>query len=296
MPNAERFGSAYIVEAAGKRFLFDCGPAAVYKMSKLGVHPLDIDHLFFTHHHFDHMADFGTFLMTRWDHSTGSENRLNVFGPRNTEELTERLIGESGAFGFDLTARTKHHLSERMHSLRGGSLPRPWPDVNVRDIGPGLVTEDDGFRVTAAQTEHVQPYHDSLAYRLDTDEGSVVFTGDAQPCDHTVALAKGADALVSLCGNFQSKLKERDVERGQTGTLGAGELADEAGVKQLFLVHMSTDLTSQRKRALEEISSVYGGEITVTDEMETYDLAKPDRSGRRTRIVKSEEHSHIVRH
>lgn len=295
VPNAERFGSAYIIESGTDRVMIDCGPAAVYRMAKLGIHPLDIDHLLLTHHHFDHMADLGTFLMTRWDHSTGSENPLNIYGPKNTEEIFDRLIGDQGAFAFDLHARTEHHLSQTMHSLRGGSLPRPAPRVKVHEVTPGTVLETSVLNATAASTEHVQPFHDSFAYRLDTNNASVVFTGDAQPCDHIVELAGGAESLVSLCGNFQSKLKERGVEQGQTGTLGAAELAAASGVSQLFLVHMSTDLTSERDKAEAEMREIFDGEIVFTDEMESYELTNP-RSDSGLRGRTAGEFPHIVRH
>ncbi len=294
VPNKERFGSAYILESGDARVMVDCGPAAVYKMAKLGIHPVEISHLFLTHHHFDHMADLGTFLLTRWDHSTGSEAPLQVFGPPNTREIVERLIGENGAFAFDLRARTEHHLSKTMHELRGGSLPRPEPQVEAKDVGAGVLVDVPGLRVTAAQTEHVQPFHESLAYRIDTDETAVVFTGDAQPCDHIVELAQGASTLVSLCGNFQSKLQERGVEQGQTGTLGAAELAAEVGVEQLLLVHMSTDLTAERERALREIGAVYGRDVVVTDEMQSYELSGLRESG--AAAAAQFDHPHIARH
>ena len=46
--------------------------------------------------------------------------------------------------------------------------------------------------MTAAHAEHAQPYLDSLAYRLDTPEGSIVFTGDTQPCAHVRRSLTGA--------------------------------------------------------------------------------------------------------
>jgi ribonuclease BN (tRNA processing enzyme) len=279
----------------GRKFMFDCGPGTTYKMSKKGWHALDVDVLCFSHHHFDHTAGYPAFLLTRWDHSTGNETPLRVFGPAGTEQLTERLIGDEGAFSTDWNARVNHPLSHRMHKERGGSLPRLRPSFDARDVEPGIVYDSAGFRITAAATEHVQPYLDSLAYRLDTPDGSIVFTGDAQPCDLIVALARGADALVSLCGNFQSSLEERGIEKGQTGTLGAAEMAAEAGVSQLFLVHVGPALSNPEAedRALTEIAAIYSGKTTLTDEMTSYDILP----GETTRAQRSPAtHPHIHRH
>ena len=72
--------------------MFDCGPATTYKMAQTGLHPLDIDYLFFTHHHFDHDVDYPCFMMTRWDESIGKEN------------LVERRVATDQPNGSDLYA------------------------------------------------------------------------------------------------------------------------------------------------------------------------------------------------
>jgi ribonuclease BN (tRNA processing enzyme) len=278
--------------------MFDCGPASTYKMAQIGLHPLDIDYLFFTHHHFDHDVDFPCFMLTRWDESIGKENQLNVFGPNYTESITERLVGEEGAFAYDLNARRNHPLSQSLYEKRGGTLPRPRINVKARDVGPGTVFTGNDFEITAAPAEHVQPYLDSLAYRLDTSEGSIVFTGDTEPCERVVELARGADALVSMCGNFESVYDERrPADVGQTGTLGAAEMAAEAGVKQLFLVHVGPDLSApeNRERGIAEVKTVFDGEVTLTDELQTYDWHKHDHS-HDAPVADPETHPHIHRH
>src|SRR5881227_1575714 len=53
-PNAERFGSAILVETGGKKLLFDCGRGVVIRLAQAGINPKDIDGLFLTHLHFEH--------------------------------------------------------------------------------------------------------------------------------------------------------------------------------------------------------------------------------------------------
>ena len=296
-PTKARFGSSHIVDVGDMKIMFDCGPATTYKMAQTGLHPLDIDYLFFTHHHFDHDVDYPCFMMTRWDESIGKENPLRAFGPNNTESITERLIGEKGAFAYDINARTNHPLSKSTYELRGGILPRPRMNVMATDVGPGTVFTGNDFEVTAAPAEHVEPFHDSLAYRLDTSEGSIVFTGDTEPCERIVDMARGADVLVSMCGNFESVYDARPEDIGQTGTLGAAEMAAEAGVKELFLVHVGPDLSApeNRGRGIAEIKTIFDGEVTLTDELQTYDWHKHDHS-EDALIADPKSHPHIHRH
>ena len=130
-PTPDRFGSSYVVQAGQDYLMFDCGPATIHKLSKMGLRSIQIDYLFFTHHHFDHNIDYPCFLLTRWDQSIGEENQLQVYGPPPTHELTERLIGENGAFSLDWEARVGHPMSQATHVHRGGSMPRPAPTLQT---------------------------------------------------------------------------------------------------------------------------------------------------------------------
>ena len=89
VPSADRFGSAYLLSIGDTRLLFDCGPATTYKLARLGVAPTAIDHLFFTHHHFDHDVDYPCFLLSRWDQSVGGEPVLSVHGPARRWRLPD---------------------------------------------------------------------------------------------------------------------------------------------------------------------------------------------------------------
>jgi ribonuclease BN (tRNA processing enzyme) len=254
--------------------MFDCGPATTYRLAKLGISPTMVNHLFFTHHHFDHNADYPCFLLSRWDLSIGEEQVLQVYGPAPTETITERLIGETGAFVFDWKARVNHPLSQRVHQLRGGTLPRKPPSVHVRDIRPGEVHSGRDWEVTAASADHVQPWLDSLAYRLDTSEKSIVFTGDTAPCQSVADLAKGADVMVAMCGGEQQRQIERGVAFGQMGTTLAGELAQKAAVKKLVLTHIGPRFSSHggMEKGIVDVAQVYDGEIIFAEEMMSIEI------------------------
>jgi ribonuclease BN (tRNA processing enzyme) len=268
-PTPHRFGSAYAVEVGGEYLMFDCGPAATYKLVKAGIFPTQVNYLFFTHHHFDHDVDYPCFLLCRWDQSVGKEKMLQVYGPTLTETITERILGEQGAFVHDWKARVHHPLSQQVFVNRGGTLPRKPPSVHVRDVGPGLIHLGSDWQVTAAPAEHVQPYLDSLAYRLDSATGSVVFTGDTQPCRSVIDLARGADTLLCMCWDDQERMAAMGENVGQCGTTGAAEMAREAGVKRLVLVHIGPHLASHgpMEKGIDDVRRIYDGEIIFAEEL-----------------------------
>lgn len=281
-PTPTRYGSSFAVEVGGDLLMVDCGPAATDKLVKVGLWPTDVDYLFFTHHHFDHDVDYPCFLLTRWDQSNGKENRLQVYGPDLTEQLTHRILdADEGAFSHDWKARIGFHVSQKVHVQRGGTLPRTPPDVFAKDVGPGKVYSADNWEMTAAPAEHVQPYLDSLAYRLDSPEGSVVFTGDTQPCQSVIDLAKDADAMLCMCWddeesvNFLSDGEEEYSEGfGHCGTRGAAQMALEAGVKKLVLVHMGKYITNHgpMEKGIGDVRSIYDGEVIFSEELMSFEV------------------------
>lgn len=274
-PSADRFGSSYVLAAGDDHLMFDCGPATTHKLVKAGLWPTQIEYLFFTHHHFDHDVDYPCFLLTRWDQSIGQEPELKVFGPTLTERLTHRLLDEGeGAFAHDWVARINHPLSLNAYQQRGGRLPRRPPSVQARDVGPGLVYETDHWRVTAAPAEHVQPWLDSLAYRVDTDEGSVVVTGDTRPCDTVRELARGADVLVCLCVDVQEDIDGTPEAEYMCGSTAAARMAQQAGVGRLVLVHErpGLDEPGAMERALGDITREYDGPVVWGRELMSFDL------------------------
>jgi ribonuclease BN (tRNA processing enzyme) len=275
-PTADRFGSAEIVQIGDQRLMFDCGPAATDKLVKAGIRPTEVDHLFFTHHHFDHDIDYPCFLLCRWDQGAGLERTLQVYGPAPTAKLTHALIGAGGAFEHDWQARINFPTSQAVFVRRGGTLPRRPPKVDAHDIAPGWTTETDHWRVTAALAEHVQPWLDSLAYRVDTDAGSIVITGDTQPCPSVLELARGADTLLSMCWDDDESMIANGEYQAQTGILGAAQMAADAGVRRLILTHMGAHISSPPVLAkwLVEAARIFDGEIVVGRELGTVALAR----------------------
>lgn len=274
-PTPTRFGSAFALQIANQTIMIDCGPAATHKLVKAGLWPTQIDHLFFTHHHFDHDIDYPCFLLCRWDQSTGNENILQVFGPPPTQHITHGILDENhGIFAHDWKARISHPLSQRIHVNRGGTLPRKPPQVNPHDITPGKILTTNSWQVTAAPAEHVQPYLDSLAYRFDTPAGSIVFTGDTQPCQSVTQLAQNADIMLCMCWDDQQTMNTQGESPGQCGTLGAAQMAQTAGVKTLALVHIGPHLAQPgtKEKGIGDIRQIYNGNIIFTDELQTLTL------------------------
>ena len=270
-PTPERYGRAFILEVGGDAVMVDCGPATTYKMARLGLAPGRVHHLFLTHHHFDHNADVPCFVLTRWDMSRGPEPALRVHGPPPTAAFMHALFADDGAFAPDWKSRVEHPASHECHRQRGGVFPRPPPKIQANDVGPGRIAAGAGWTATAARVQHVEPSLESLAFRFDTEQASVVFAGDCGDCAALRDVARDADTLVIACTHFGRAETSAALADVITGTVEAAEIANDAGVRQLVLTHASPNFREPgvRERAIADVARSFQGAILFPDELTT---------------------------
>ena len=268
-----RHGSAFLLEVGPEFLMVDCGPGTTYKMARMGISTKKVHHVLLTHHHFDHNVDFPCFALVRWDLCKGTEPPLKVYGPPPTRSFVEQLFGEKGAFFPDWNSRVKHPVSIEIFEHRGGVPPRPAPAFEARDVGPGKVEETASWTVTAAGVHHVEPTLVSLAYRFDTDRGSIVFAGDCGDCPELRELAEGVDTLVAPCVKVGSTVSPSYLDGIIMGTDEVREIAKAAKVGRVVLTHNGSANSSQkRKPFIEAIGKVFTGEVLFPDELTTIDL------------------------
>ncbi|MBI3967801.1 MAG: MBL fold metallo-hydrolase [Chloroflexi bacterium] len=239
-PRLDRAGTALIVDTGGETFLVDCGPGTTWRLLQANVSSLSIDRVFFTHHHFDHCADFGHFVLTRWDQGAGKVSPLEIYGPPGTVELTERLFGPNGVYDPDITARTQHPMSQQIYARRGGELPRQPPVLRPKNVPHGLVYEGKDWRITAGPASHAQPYLECYSYRIDGPDRSVVFTGDTGRCEGLAEFARGADTLIHMCSFLDDELVKWRLEDSCGGPTMAAQVATQAGARKLVLTHLQS--------------------------------------------------------
>ncbi len=254
-PTPERWGTSFLLELGDEWLMIDCGPGSTYKMYRMGIPATKINHLFFTHYHSDHIADYPCFLMTRFDLSTGTEPDLNVYGPPPLKDITEQLWSkEQGIFWFDVIARTQHPKSIAAYEARGGQLPRQEPVIHVNEYQAGKVAGGSHWDCYAYEVEHAQPYLNCFGFRFETNEGIIAFSGDANPTDALLELARDADLLV------MATMGRETIRDEATGA----KKAQEAGTKRLVVTHQAPALTSSSdiiNDAIYDIKRIYDGPV-----------------------------------
>lgn len=279
-PSLKRMGPGYMVSIGDDVILFDHGPGSHHRLLETGTKATDVTHSFFSHLHYDHFVDFPRLLLTRWDHGAGQVPELKVYGPQPIKKLIERLIGEDGVFGPDIEARTQWDASLHVYRNRGGQEPRQPPKPEVTEIGKGSVVETSRWRVEAVEVPHAQPSLTCLALRLDSDEGSVVYSGDTGPSKALEKLAKGCDVLIHMCSYMSGSVDNRATQLGTSGHLEAARTAASAGARRLVASHIYNqfDRPGVREKVIADMAKVYNGIIVLGEDL--MELSpKPEKLG-----------------
>ena len=213
-------------------YVIDCGDGVARQLVLAGVPLTLIRHIFITHQHSDHNADYGNLVWLAW--AAGLSTRVDTWGPPPLEKMT-RLFFEMNAYDIDTRISNE------------GRVPIV-PLVHVHEIRDnGAVISDDYVKVTAALVDH-PPVVPAFGYRFDARDRSIVISGDTAPSDNLVRLARGADVLVHsvmyrpaidrLVGRVPNAAAlKASILAHQTSAEDAGRIAQAAAVKTLVLSH-----------------------------------------------------------
>jgi len=266
-----------MVEIGDDLILLDHGPGSYHRLMEAGKKAVDVSHLFFTHLHYDHCSDYVRLMLNRWDQAGGIIPDLKIYGPDGTQHLSERLFAEDGAFHLDIRARTELEVSLGYYEARGGKLPRPRPQPEIQELNVRDVVETDQWRLTIANVPHAQPVLTCFAYRIDTDEGSLVYSGDASPSKTLTTLAKDCDVLIHMCQRISGTELTDHGRISSSGHLEVAETAREANVKTCVITHVTEqmDAIGMHEKLLREMGEIYKGNLIWGEDLMRIPLKGP---------------------
>jgi ribonuclease BN (tRNA processing enzyme) len=225
--------SAQVIVCNDTLYVVDCGNGVARQLVFAGLPLPTLRHVFITHHHSDHNADYGNLMWLAW--TAGLRTRVDTWGPPPLERMTQ-LFFEMNA--YDINTRIADE----------GRVPLV-PLVHVHELSQdGSVMQDENVKVTAALVHH-PPVEPSFGYRFDASDRSIVISGDTAPSDNLIELAQGADVLVhdALYVPGVDRLVARvpnaaalkqSIMSHHTTAEDAGRVAKAAGVKMLVLSHL----------------------------------------------------------
>jgi len=220
-PLLERSNAAYLLEIDNLKFLLDSGAGTIRRLLEAKSDLFDIDHIFYTHLHNDHINDLGAII---WSNNYGLNRKklLNLYGPIGFKKYYEILLNK-------LLKPTKLYFDVNLKELKNSGIKIGRVTIKTLEIKHSTTTK-------------------SIAYRFECKGKSFVYTGDAEYQESIAKISENCDALLTECS-----LPDNKKEEGHLTPSLAGRIAAKAGVKHLILTHfypevLKTDIKRQCSR------------------------------------------------
>jgi ribonuclease Z len=164
----ERYNGAVLVD---RHVLLDAGAPILPHMHRLGMDPGNVDAVFLTHFHGDHLAGLIPFLCYR---AFEARRPLTIVAPPGGEERVTRLLG--AAWGDDEWREFQAALPLRHEPADGGG-------------------EVAGVRFTPVRLDH--GHHGGTGYRLWFGDRLLAYAGDTEATAPLDELVQGADVAIT---------------------------------------------------------------------------------------------------
>lgn len=247
---AERAQPANALVRGGEVYLVDAGDGAAQQLAKAGLRLPQVKAVFLSHLHVDHTGGLAAIIGLR--DQTDVREVLTIYGPPGTRALVDGIVASlkpAAAAGY---------------GIPGQRWPAPDSIVRVVELAGGATVRVGDMTVRTAQNTHYDfapgsaedGAYKSLSYRFDTPGRSIAYTGDTGPSPAVVALAKGADLLVSEMidldltlarvahnsPNMPAPSRAKLVQHLSTHHLtpeAVGALAGAAGVRAVAVTHFA---------------------------------------------------------
>lgn len=239
VPNLARNSAGVLLESDGTRSLIDFGYGNVHQLLRLGITYHDIDRIYFTHHHPDHMCDLIYFL----------------FSTRYPQDPRRRSLEIVAGPGF------KAYFDKLMDAFNNWLVPKTYPleileqDEETRQYGD--------LQVTTKKVAHIEI---SRGFRFTDPNGkTMAISGDTDYSPGMVELGKNADLMILEC-SMPDDLK---IIKHLTPTL-CGQMARESGCQTLCLTHFypPCDMAD----VLQTCQRQFSGKIILAQDLTVIDL------------------------
>jgi ribonuclease Z len=275
-PSPTRFGPATLVEAGSQKLVFDVGRGAPIRLWQIRVPLSEIDAVFLTHFHSDHVVGIPDMWLSGWLGGPFARRKtpFHVIGPIGTQDLMSNL---ERAYAADIRIR----VADEHYPLEGIRV------IAEEFANDGVVYEKDGVRVTAFEVDHGEQIKPAVGYRIDYDGRSVVISGDTRLNENVVAMGTGTDLLIhevaavkpELLADAQvSRVMQHHTSPQEAGTVFSRARPRLAAYTHLVLLARGEVPSLTPEELIAQTRETYDGPLEVGQDLMTFDIGPDDVS------------------
>lgn len=261
-PSHLRYGPSSLIEYKDEKILIDAGSGVTQRLSQAGVKPSEIDAIFITHLHSDHIVDLYQLFISSWH--TGRSKSFKVYGPKGIKSFFQKMLD---AFDEELSLRKNWERRTNNSGL----------DCEIVELNFGDIVKNDKLSIKAFEVDHF-PVEPAFGYAIFTGSEKIIFSGDTRYSQNLINEADKAEYLIHevfVRLDFDPKRMTeetvKNVEDYHTRPEEVAKLAQLAEVKSLILNHFVPPVFDESKLK-ETIAEFYKGDIFVGEDLMEFKL------------------------
>jgi ribonuclease Z len=225
----------------------------------------DVDAVFLTHLHSDHIVDLFQLIISSWHQ--GRDRPQYIFGPKGTKRYVNGLLE---LWKPEFKQRIAH---EKRSSAAGLG-------AEVVEIKAGEVFRAGEMTVSAVKVDHY-PVRPAFGFLFETPEARLAISGDTTYCPELIEAARGVDVLVHEVYIHRGPVpsvpvedrRSRNVQSYHTSSDVVGRVAREAEAGILLLSHF-VPTRFDEEELLDQVSADFDGPILIGEDLMNIDVAQ----------------------
>jgi len=232
VPDAAHDYTHMLVLAGDRLVLIDSGSAPLLYLERLGLKADSITDIVLTHFHPDHVSGIPGLIMGLW------------------------LLGRKS----ELTLHGLDYTLSRLETMMSLYNWQTWPDLypiafhRVPAAEYALVLDGPDLRIIASPGKHLIP---SIGVRIEFARSNVAvaYSSDTEPSPEIENIARGADILIH---------EATGASPGHSSPEQAGQVAQQAGVQHLILVHYPTQV--EPSEWIAQAKESFAGDVSLAQD------------------------------
>ena len=227
----KRFGPSNLVSTNKTKILIDCGSGVTQRLDQTKVSSADIDALFLTHLHSDHVVDIYQLIISSW-HSYRIKPWV-VYGPKGTKKFIKKIMD---AWKEERLLRIKYEARSSIEAF----------NIIIKEFKNSGKVKIKDLNIQYFEVDH-KPVKFAYGFNFFHKNKKLTISGDTRPCENIMKYAQKADVLlheVFIDGELKDTNKMRskktlhNVRSYHTPSTLLGKIAKLTNCKKLVLTHL----------------------------------------------------------
>ena len=227
----KRFGPSNLVSTNKTKILIDCGSGVTQRLDQIKVSSADIDALFLTHLHSDHVVDIYQLIISSW-HSYRIKPWV-VYGPKGTKKFIKKIMD---AWKEERLLRIKYEARSSIKAF----------NIIIKEFKNSGKVKIKDLNIQYFEVDH-KPVKFAYGFNFFHKNKKLTISGDTRPCENIMKYAQKADVLlheVFIDGELKDTNKMRskktlhNVRSYHTPSTLLGKIAKLTNCKKLVLTHL----------------------------------------------------------